>query len=178
MEIQKNTHRTTSVAAATAYGDASRSCGCGLECATPMLTRRRDHDVDRPDGHEYLMIYVGRGKDNRAPSSGLLLLGTALRRRRQRAWTWCSTKASATVRATVGEVELCFSAIRRRAFSFSARRWRGRATARAASCVLDWSDGKGCRGSFIREWRRFPLYMIGSVDKIYVISGGDCERRG
>ena len=112
-----------------------------------------------------------------SPWSGLLL-GTVLRWRRQRARTWCSTKASATVRATVGEVELCFSAIRRRAFSFSARRWRGRATARAASCVLDWSDGKGCRGSFIREWRRFPLYMIGSVDKICVISGGDRERRG
>ena len=50
MEIQKNTHRTTSVAAATAYGDASRSWGCGLECATPMLTRRRDHNVDRRTG--------------------------------------------------------------------------------------------------------------------------------
>ena len=95
MEIQKNTHRTTSVAAATAYCDASRSCGCGLECATPMLTTRRDHNVDQPDGHEYLMTYVGRGKDNRAPSSDLLLLGTALRRRRGRGRTRCATTARA-----------------------------------------------------------------------------------
>ena len=120
MEIQKNAHQTTSVAAATAYGDASRSCGCGLECATPMLTRRRDHNVDRPDGHEYLMIYVGRGKDNRAPSSGLLLLGTALRRRRGRGRTRCAT----TARAENGGASR---------FRFAFCRWR--------------RDGKGCHGS-------------------------------
>jgi len=33
-------------------------------------------------------------------------------------------------------------------------------------------------GEDAAEWRRFPLYMIGLVDKIYVISGGDRERPG
>ena len=36
----------------------------------------------------------------------------------------------------------------------------------------------GAMGEDAAEWRRFPLYMIGLVDKIYVISGGDRERPG
>jgi hypothetical protein len=47
-----------------------------------MRIRVRDADADqkmRPQRLMDLMIYVGWGKDNRAPSSGLLLLGTALR---------------------------------------------------------------------------------------------------